>query len=61
MKRKIKLLCILIIGVLLIGVRVARNIYSEMFPMEEKVYDEIEERLNADSGIVCVLIPQKTF
>ena len=61
MERKIKLLYILIIGVLLIGVRIARNIYSEMVPIEEKVYAEIEERLNVDSGIVCVLIPQKTF
>jgi hypothetical protein len=47
--------------ILLTGIRVARDIYSEMFPIEEKVYDEIEELLNSNSGIVCVLIPQKTF
>ena len=45
----------------MIGIRVARNIHSEMFPVEEKVYNEIEELLNIDSGIVCVLIPQKTY
>ena len=61
MKRKIKLLWIFLIVSILAGIRIARNIYSEMFPMEEKVYNEIEELLNTDSGIVCVLIPQKTF
>ena len=58
---KIRLFYILIIVLILVGIRTSRNIYSEIFPIEEKVYNEINELLKIDSGIVCILIPQKTY
>jgi len=63
---KIKWFYILVVLVLLIGIRVARNLYNELeiFPLsreDEEMFLEIGERLNSDTGIICVLIPQKIY
>ena len=65
MKRKIKILCIVIIAILLIGISIARNLYNEgMLPVlraDETMFLEIDELLQTDTGIICVLIPEKIY
>ena len=65
MKRKIKILCTLIVVILLIGISITRNLYNEgMFPIfreDEKMFLEMEKLLQTDTGIICVLIPEKIY
>ena len=51
---------------LLIGIRITRNMYNESGiipprPEDEKIFHEIESIIKIDTGIVCVLIPYKIF
>jgi len=64
MKRKI--LYITIVAILLIGVSITRNLYNEgMTPFlredDLKMFLEIDEHLQTDTGIICVLFPQKIY
>ncbi|WP_289056014.1 hypothetical protein [Carboxylicivirga marina] len=60
MKRR-KTYIIILIVTLLIGIRVYRQYQAETLRIEDYVYSDIQERIDIDSGIVCILIPQKTY
>ena len=50
---------------LLIGISIARNLYNEgmipIFREDEKMFTEIDELIQTDTGIICVLIPEKIY
>jgi hypothetical protein len=58
---KIKLGYIIFVFLALLCIRVFNQLRSEVFVMDDMVYDEINQLLNVDSGIVCILIPQKKY
>src|SRR5690554_5345536 len=60
MKRKKTYIFILIV-ITLIGIRIYRQYQAEFITIEESVYSDIQDKIEIDSGIVCVLIPKKTY
>lgn len=58
---KIKLIYIIIVLLFLIGLRVFHQIQAEIIAVHDEVYANIDSLLDIDTGIVCILIPQKTY
>jgi hypothetical protein len=61
MKAKIKIVYVIIVFLVLIGFRIYNQYQSIFDTISEEVYDEINHIIETDTGIVCVLIPQKTY
>ena len=58
-RRKTYIVFLLIIT--LIGIRVYRQYQAELITIEDNVYSDIQDRTEIDTGIVCILIPKKTY
>jgi hypothetical protein len=61
MKAKIKIIYVIILFVFLIGMRAYNLFQSNYYPISDEVCDEINRMIETDTGIICVLIPQKTY
>jgi hypothetical protein len=58
-RRKTYIIFLLIIT--LIGIRIYRQYQTESIIIEDNVFSDIQDRIDIDTGIVCILIPKKTY
>lgn len=58
---KIRLLYIFFAIVVIIGLRIFNNIRAEYNPTIRSIYEEVDSLFLVDSGVVCIMIPKKTY
>lgn len=58
---KIKLIYIILLFSFFLGIRVYNQVYSVYHPINDDVYEDISSLLTSETGVFCLLIPQKTY